>query len=376
MVLGASPQDETIWTTQTQDAVLEEIAVTGVDEAEAMVVEFAEEIHPSDLEATGVEAELIGRDYSHGESLQGSQAWVEQEEQADVTSGYAVATATGVASDGAYDMVDGAAQATVVEISQEADINANGAHATIVDISEDVHPADLEVAGVQAEFVGAQEARPWDEPENHIADLDTTAYATATATEFDVFEQYDGESNVEAQATVVSIADDFHPSDFEVSGVRAELVAREFFRAESLPETPQAQTLPMISAPVLSNPRSVSAPDCHNTNPFEDDPEDTPAMSRDGLAALDAMEPSPYQTQPTKFIAPPPIPSRSAANRAQSHTSVGSRISSLSSSGEGGVTSARPAGMARAGSTSSNQSGEVLSPTQRATQQVVSHAML
>jgi hypothetical protein len=374
-VLGTSPQDQTMWTTQTQDAVLEEIAVTGVDEAEAMVVEFAEEIHPSDLEATGVEAELIGRDYSHGESLQGSQMWVEQEEQINVTSGYAVATATGVDSDDAYDMVDGAAQATVVEISPGVDSNENGAHATIVDISEDIHPADLEVEGVQADFVGDQEARPWDEQETHATVTDATTFATATAAELDGNEEYDGETNAEAQATVVSIADDFHPSDFEVPGVRAELVGREFVRAESLPETPQAQTLPMMSTPVFPNPRSVSAPDCHSTNPFEDDPEDTPAMSRDGLAALDAMELSPYQTQPTKFVAPPPIPSRSAANRAQSHISVGSRISSLSSSGEGGATGAHPGGMIRAASTSSNQSVEVLSPTQRATQQVVSHAL-
>ena len=372
-------------------------------EAQATIVDIREDVHPADIELPGVQAEFIGGDYSHGESRQLSQIWEDDQQVAvsDHMHNDVVATAADITSAEAYDdFTSGEAQATIVDIREDvhpADIELPGvqaefirgdyshgeslqlsqvwaddqqvgvsdvtsanayddftsgeAQATIVDIREDANPVDMEVPGVQAEFVGRdygqgellQGTQVWVEPGNQaVAITQSDGYAVATATNAD--RAGDHVSNDEAQATVVEFFDDVHPSALvEGPGVQAELVERNVVRAVSLQETQLAQALLVVS-PAEHSERYSSAPDCHarlsSSAPdcharFADDPNDTPAMSRDGLAALDTSSATPVKVIPP----PPPMPARS-------------RLSNPSASYGAGVTGVRPAVSAATRSTS------------------------
>lgn len=405
-VLGDSNQHLAVWTTHHGEVAFEEIAVTGRDEAEATIVEIGDDIHPADLDSMGVQAELIGRDYSHSESMQGRQAWALSEGAvavAEASPGYAFPFVGGDLACESYDVVaDRSSHVEVVNFADHAypadaeaeylgtdyvngdtldsqiwtaqeqlysdSVNhgfANGeAQAVVLDITEDVHPADLEAPGVRAEFLGReysqensfQRPRTWAETDDTQV---TTGSDGVFATVTNVERAGDGATPLGGQATAVAVVDDFNASTAREStgGVRAELFGRNYERAESLPSTVQHAHALLIS-PVESSRRSVSSPACHLTNPFEADPSDTPAMSRDGLAALDAMELNSWTQRPVssptpvKVIPPPPpIPSRSGSRREHSHTSNNSRVSSAGSSGDSGGVSAR---------------GELLSQAQRA----------
>ena len=113
----------------------------------------------------------------------------------------------------------------------------------------------------------------------------------------------------EAEATVVAITEDIHPSEITSDSVRAELIGRDFSRA-----TPSSLSQPPRSHQATTISRAISSPVLYSHhNPFEDDPRDTPAMSREGLAALDAAESAAWMSQAIggldddlQFVLPPP----------------------------------------------------------------------
>lgn len=385
-VLGDSPQDDAVWTTSREAENLEEIAVTGIDEAEATIVEIAEDVHPADLDSPGVQAELIGRDYSHGASLQGSHAWDLPERSgvlSEATPEYTFASARDVVADGtlhgtivsfADEDVAGLATSHVERDYSRGDslawtgfdqpfadstsqlLTMGVEQAMIVDITEDLHPADLDGPGVQAEFVGRDfsqgevlgESQAWAEPVNREASVSFDNYALATATNVD---RGDDVCNVDSGATVVAFAQEIGRTD-----PRAEPARAIVERTGSYPGSVQ-QTQALLVAPIGLSHRSVSAP--VSQAPLE--------YYQNNLTTRGAMDSSTMNsTYPVKET-PPPIPSRSAAVREHSHNSIGSQFSRASSNGDGGngiFESGQTGGRcASAGSLSSG--GELLSQAQK-----------
>jgi len=98
----------------------------------------------------------------------------------------------------------------------------------------------------------------------------------------------------EDEASVVGIEGEIHPFDESSrGGVRAQLIG-DFSSAVSSPAG-----LPPRSPHVGMAGRNISlASTFASYNPFEDDPSDTPAMSRAGLAALDETESADWRRQP------------------------------------------------------------------------------
>jgi hypothetical protein len=357
-VLDAGPQHQVAWTTQQHVAIYEEISVTGRDEAEATVLDISEEIHPADLEDSGVEAELIGGDYTHHESLMSHQS-SHQHEPNDVSTISNVIAVTDydcedlTSSDARAAFVDPAdAQLSVQDVVAQADYvtahrqeeyndeSEGDVHATIVTISEDIHPADLELSGVQAEFVG-----------QHVHHRDQGSFGDTS-----------NMTRGEAQATMVDVIGDFdfHTSSGGSARIRAEFVVEERNRTASLPEL---QALPLVSPPTRRSPRAFSEPASGKlSSHFEDDPNDR-------LGASDAWDSNEWiqrQTEggpPTKVIPPPEIPAREPVGRDQSCTSNVSGLTNSSSTIEG-------AGQTQ--SVSSQGTGERLTQAQRATQAMVS----
>lgn len=391
-VLGDSPQNVAVWTTRHTGENLEEIAVTGRDEAEATIVEIAEDIHPADLDSDGVQAELIGRDFSHVASHQGHQSWDISERRAvvsEVSPGYAIACVENAVadesiqgtivsfSDDFHSAGQGASSLTAQYVGRDYSqgdslvwtdsdqpfvnsasqvFSAGEQHAMVVEITENLHPADLDEPAVQAEFVGRDfsQGEPlegnqaWAEPADRQANVVFDDYAVVTASNFD--RVGGGTGNVEADATVVAFA-----HGMERNGPSAEPVGRIVGRAESFPGTPQHAHALLVS-PVGIGHRSVSAPGCHT--PLEYDHNNlTPRLAAD-TNPMNAM----YPVKET----PPPIPPRSAAGRELSYNSNGSQFSMGSSNGETGNGVQQSASSRSASAGSVSNSGELLSQAQRA----------
>jgi hypothetical protein len=390
-VLGDSPQNESVWTTHHTGENLEEIAVTGRDEAEATILEIAEDFHPADLDSDGVQAELIGRDFSRVASYPRNQSWDVSDQRvlaSEVSPECAVACVENANadrsiqgtivcfSDDFHSMDQEASTFTAQYVgrdysqcdslvwtpSDQQYVNSASPvvltgeeHAMVVEITEDLHPADLDEPAVQAEFVGRdfsqgellEGSQAWAEPVDQQANALFDDYAVVTATNFD--QAADTTDNVDADATVVSFA-----HGMERTGHRAEAVGRIVGRAESFPGTPQhAQAL--LVSPVGMSHRSVSAPGCHTPSEYE-------SNSRESHVAGASPMTSIYPVKET----PPPIPPRSAAGRDHSYNSNGSQFSVASSNGGAGngVLQSAPSRSASTGSVAN--SGEILSQAQRA----------
>jgi hypothetical protein len=81
-VLRDAQDHQATWTTHHHsESIFEEIVVHGRDDAEAIVVDIVEHLHPADLDVGGVQAELIGSEYNHDESMQIPSFWSSPEER-------------------------------------------------------------------------------------------------------------------------------------------------------------------------------------------------------------------------------------------------------------------------------------------------------
>jgi len=212
-VLDAAPQQQITWITREEDTNYEEIAVIGRHEAEATVLHISEEIHPSDLEREGVRAELIGRDCSLGGSVNNNptndlvhaipttELGVTDEhyqtimESNDMNSDIAVGRAFNV------DLNE-----TIIESSKES--------ATTIDLISPV--LTLAANAVVTSDNGLQDA----------VHASPNPIASSDYCEPFVVDQV-RPMNLEAEATIVSIVEEFHTADMDNSCAQAEFVGQD-----------------------------------------------------------------------------------------------------------------------------------------------------
>lgn len=297
--------------TDEQQEMKPAAAITGIstvegDERAACVVEITDEFHPFEFIGDNTTtAEFICEDYSQ-----------RIESQPTVTN----ATITG-----------------------EADTDITEV-AVVLDTQGNVQPnSSWSSASAEATVLGTKpQPEIYRQPEEIVEEISVTGVD-------------------EAEATVVAITEDVHPSEITNDGVRAELIGRDFTSTipPSHSQSSRPQHVTMIGCAISP------AVQYSSHNPFEDDPRDTPAMSRDGLAALDAAESAGWMSQAIggldedlQFVVPspgdisatginmtgndapmaiaevmdgfetiPPLPPMSGARREWSHASSGGRSS-------------------------------------------------